>query len=48
MTPTRREQRENGSLRDLAPGESVSFHLEIGALPDAEAITAFGEGVRRA
>ena len=38
MTPTRREQRENGSLRDLAPGESVSFHLEIGALPDTEAV----------
>jgi len=41
MTNTRREQRENGSLRDLAPGESVSFRLEIGALPDAEAVAAF-------
>ena len=44
MTPTRREQRENGSLRDLAPGESVSFRLEIGALPDADAIAAFEKG----
>ena len=41
MTKTRREQRENGSLRDLAPGESVSFRLEIGALPDAAAVLAF-------
>ena len=41
MTQTRREQRENGSLRDLAPGESVSFRLEIGTLPDAAAIAAF-------
>jgi hypothetical protein len=46
MTPTRREQRENGSLRDLAPGASVSFRLEIGALPDAAAVQAFEEGVR--
>jgi hypothetical protein len=46
MTPTRREQREAGSLRDLAPGESVSFRLEIGALPDADAVAAFREGVR--
>jgi hypothetical protein len=46
MTSTRREQRENGSLRDLAPGESVSFQLEIGALPDATAVAAFEEGVR--
>jgi hypothetical protein len=41
MTPTRREQRESGSLRELAPGESVSFQLEIGALPDGAAIEAF-------
>ena len=46
MTKTRREQRENGSLRDLAPGESVSFRLEIGALPDPVSIAAFEEGVR--
>ena len=38
MAPTRREQRETGLMRDLAPGQSVSFHLEIGALPDAEAV----------
>jgi hypothetical protein len=41
MRPTRREQRESGSMRDLAPGESVSFRLEIGALPDADAIRGF-------
>jgi hypothetical protein len=45
MTPTRREQREAGSLRDLAPGESVAFRLEIGALPDAEAVAAFEKGM---
>jgi hypothetical protein len=45
MTPTRREQRENSSLRDLAPGESVSFRLEIGALPDAAAVQAYEDGV---
>jgi hypothetical protein len=45
MTPTRREQRENGSMRDLAPGASVSFRLEIGALPDAEAVAAFEKGL---
>jgi hypothetical protein len=41
MAATRREQRENGSMRQLAPGESVSFRLEIGALPDAGAIALF-------
>jgi hypothetical protein len=41
MTPTRREQRENGSMRDLGAGESVSFRLEIGALPDVGSIAAF-------
>ena len=41
MAPTRREQRESGAMRDLAPGASVSFRLEIGALPDAEAIRGF-------
>ena len=40
MAPTRREQREAGALRDLAPGASVSFRLEIGALPDPDAIVA--------
>jgi hypothetical protein len=43
MTPTRREQRETGSMRELAPGESVSFRLEIGALADAEAVREFEE-----
>jgi hypothetical protein len=46
MAPTRREQRETGAMRELAPGESVSFRLEIGALPDAEAVAAFEEGMR--
>ncbi len=41
MTKARREQRENGSLRDLAPGGSVSFRLEIGALPNPESIAGF-------
>jgi hypothetical protein len=43
MTPTRREQRESGTLRELAPGESASFRLEIGALPDADAVATFEE-----
>jgi hypothetical protein len=41
MTPTRREQRESGAMRELAPGGSVSLQLEIGALGDARAIEAF-------
>jgi hypothetical protein len=48
MTPTRREQREAGSLRDLAPGESVSFRLEIGALPDAEAVQGLEKALAEA
>jgi hypothetical protein len=48
MAPTRREQRENGSLRNLAPGESVSLRLEIGALPDAEAVETFEEALGEA
>jgi len=48
MTPTRREQRENASMRELAPGESVSFLLEIGALPDEAAIEAFEGALREA
>jgi hypothetical protein len=44
MTPFRREQRESGAMRALAPGASVSFHLEIGALPDPAAIAAFEKG----
>ena len=47
MTPTRREQRENGSMRDLAPGESVSFRLEIGVLAGRRGDRGLrGEGVR--
>jgi hypothetical protein len=38
---SRAQLRKEGRLRDLAPGESVSTHLEIGALPDAEAVRAF-------
>jgi hypothetical protein len=41
MTPTRREQRESGAMRELGPGESVSFQLEIGALADAAAVGLF-------
>ena len=46
MTPTRREQRETGSLRDLGPGESVAFRLEIGALPDTDSVGAFETTLR--
>jgi Domain of unknown function (DUF4432) len=45
MAPTRREQRESSSMRELAPGESVSFLLEIGALPDPAAIAVFEKGL---
>ncbi len=41
MAATRREQRESGAMREILPGESVSFRLEVGALPDAEAVRAF-------
>jgi hypothetical protein len=41
MAPTRRELREQGLPRELAPGGSVDLHLEIGALPDAAAVAAF-------
>jgi galactose mutarotase-like enzyme len=41
MRPTRRQLRDEGLLRELAPGEAVEFRLEIGALPDeAAAATA--------
>ena len=38
-------------MRELAPGESVAFRLEMGALPDADAVLAFegalpGPGLR--
>jgi hypothetical protein len=32
----------------LAPGEARHYRLEIGALPDRDAIDAFGTGVRAA
>jgi len=41
MAPTRRELREQGLPRELAPGAAVDFQLEIGALPDIGAITDF-------
>ena len=41
MRPTRVQMREEGLLREIAPGESVSFRLEIGCLADAEAVRAF-------
>jgi hypothetical protein len=41
MAPTRRELRERGVLRGLEPGASVELRLEIGSLPDQEAISAF-------
>ena len=41
MAPTRQELREKGLPRELAPGDSLGLHLEIGALRDAAAITAF-------
>lgn len=40
MRPSRRQLREEGLVREIAPGESVSFRLEIGAVPDAAAAEA--------
>lgn len=37
----RRVLREEGRLRYLEPGEELTYHLELGALPTAEAITTF-------
>ncbi|MCG6927523.1 MAG: aldose 1-epimerase family protein [Acidobacteria bacterium] len=45
MAPTRRELREQGLPRELAPGAAVDLRLEIGALPDTGAITAFERGL---
>jgi hypothetical protein len=45
MTPTRREQRESGAMRELAPGECVELRLEIGVLADAGAIDGFENGM---
>jgi hypothetical protein len=41
MAPTRRELREQGLLRELEPAASIELRLEIGALPDAQAVSAF-------
>ncbi len=41
MRPSRRQLRDEGLLRTLAPGESIAFRLELGALPDAEAVRGF-------
>jgi hypothetical protein len=41
MAPTRRELREQGLPRELAPGATVDLQLEIGALPDGGAIADF-------
>jgi hypothetical protein len=38
MRPTRRHLRDEGLLRELAPGVSIDFRLEIGALPDEAAV----------
>jgi len=45
MAPTRRELREKGLPRELAPGASVELRLEIGALPDLRAIATFEESL---
>ncbi len=45
MAPTRREQRDSGAMRELAPGESVAFQVEIGVLGDAGAINGFEDGL---
>jgi hypothetical protein len=39
--PSRRLLRDEGRLRELAPGQSVPIRLEIGVLPDADAVRAF-------
>lgn len=45
MAPSRRELREKGLPRELAPGASVELSLEIGALADADAVTAFEDSL---
>jgi Domain of unknown function (DUF4432) len=44
-TPTRRELRDRDQLQQLPPGADVAFRLEVGALPDPEAIAAFEAGL---
>jgi hypothetical protein len=45
MAPSRRELREQGLPRELEPGASLELWLEIGALPDAEAVAALEEAL---
>jgi hypothetical protein len=45
MTPTRRELRKKGLPREIAPGASVDLQLEIGTLPDVQAIADFEESL---
>jgi hypothetical protein len=47
MAPTRREQRESGAMRELAPGGCVEFRVEIGVLPDAGAVEGFENGMNQ-
>jgi hypothetical protein len=41
MRPTRQQLRDEGLLRELAPGQSVEFRLEVGALADETAVRAW-------
>jgi hypothetical protein len=45
MAPTRQELRDKGLPRELAPGASIDLRLEVGSLPDAEAIAAFEDSL---
>jgi hypothetical protein len=38
MAPTRRELKARGLPRELAPGASADLRIEVGALPDADAV----------
>ncbi|HXY38071.1 MAG TPA: aldose 1-epimerase family protein [Vicinamibacteria bacterium] len=41
MRATRQQLVDEGLMRQLAPGESIAFRLEVGVLPTAAAISAF-------
>ncbi len=41
MRPSRQQLVDEGLMRQLAPGESIGFRLEIGVLPTAAAISGF-------
>jgi len=47
MAPTRRELREQGLLREIEPGATVSFRLVVGVLPDAASVAAFEASLPR-